>query len=161
MFENKQSNHDLNHLLQQKVTLFKQVEIITNDILEAPIEDINMLLETRGNVLEQVVQIDDYIKLQVEGDTQLKSILNGSCDMSALSGEQKELFEEALRIRAVVNRIIKNEDSIRLRIENERDSLLEKIETMNSSSKTVAESYKRSVETAIPQDFGSSRNKTV
>ncbi len=70
--------------------------------------------------------------------------------MSSISNEQKELLEEALRIKAIANRVLKNEDSIRIRIENERDSMLKTIENLNHSSSTVAKSYMRSVETGIP-----------
>ena len=152
---------ELKQLLSEKEMLFIEVEKITDEDFEAPVDIINALLETRGVALEQVNRIDEILNPLVEGDEHLKSVLNCSCDISALSGERQELFEQALRIKAIVNRIIKNQDSIRQKIERERDSLLQKIETMNSSSKTVAESYKRSVDTALPHGFGGTRNKTV
>ena len=152
---------ELKQLLSEKEMLFIEVEKITDEVFEAPVDIINALLETRGVALEQVNRIDEILNPLVEGDEHLKSVLNCSCDISALSGERQELFEQALRIKAIVNRIIKNQDSIRQKIERERDSLLQKIETMNSSSKTVAESYKRSVDTALPHGFGGTRNKTV
>ncbi len=155
------NNQKLKQLLREKEILFNEVERITNDIFESPVDVINALLETRGSVLEQVNIVNQKISPLIEGDENLRSVLNCTCDISGLSGEMKELFEQSLRIRAVANRIIKNEDCVRQKIENERDSLLEKIETMNSSSKTVAESYKRSVETALPRGFGNSKNKTV
>ena len=155
------NNQEIKQLLSEKEMLFIEVEKITDDIFEAPVDIINELLETRGIALEQVNKIDEKLNPLVEGDEHLKSVLNCSCDISALSGEMKELFEKALRNKAIVNRIIKNQDSIRQKIESERDSLLQKIEIMNCSSKTVAESYKRSVDTALPQGFGGTRNKTV
>ncbi|PKM74471.1 MAG: hypothetical protein CVU91_00980 [Firmicutes bacterium HGW-Firmicutes-16] len=161
MVGDMKNNQKLTQLLREKEVLFIDVERITNDIFEAPVDIINALLETRGNALERVNQVNDKISPLIEGDEHLKSILNCSCEISGLTGETKELFEQALRIRAVANRIIKNEDCVRQRIENERDLLLEKIETMNRSSKTVAESYKRSVETALPHGFGNSKNKTM
>ncbi len=155
------NNQELKTLLREKEELFSKVERITNDIFEAPVDQINSLLETRGKTLEQVILIEGKIKSVAAEDEYLKSVLDCTCDISGLSGELKDLFEESLRIKAIVNRIIKNEDSIRLRIENEMNSLLERIETMNRSSKTVAESYKRSVETGISQGFGANRKKTV
>lgn len=155
------NNQVLKQLLSEKELLFIEVEKITNEIFDAPVDIINALLETRGNALEQVNKVDEKLSPITENDEHLKSVLNCSCDISELSGESKELFEQVLRIKAVVNRIIKNQDSIRQKIDNERQSLLQRIEIMNNSSKTVAESYKRSVETALPRDFGGSRNKTV
>ena len=152
---------ELKKLLYKKQELFIAAEIITNDINEAPIEQITNLLEKRGEVLEQVNLIDNQIKAIVADDEVLRGVLNCTCEMSTLQGELKELFEESLRAKAIVNRIIKNEDTIRLRIENERDSLLTKIETINSSSNSIAESYKRSVKTGFSQGFLNGRNKTI
>ena len=159
MVKDMKNSHELKKLLQEKEDLFFQIERITYEISEAPIDQINELLDTRGNLLEQVIRSDNKIKSLV--DENLKSVLDCSCDISGLSEEQKELFEKALSIKAVVNRIVKNEDIIRLRIENERDSLLKRIETMNNSSKTVAESYKRSVKTGLSQGLGANKKKTV
>jgi organic radical activating enzyme len=155
------SNQKLKQLLSEKEMLFIEVEKITDDIFEAPVDIINVLLETRGNALEQVNKVDEKLNPLIEDDEHLRNVLNCSCDISGLSGESKELFDQSLRIKAVVNRIIKNQESIRQKIENERDSLLQSIENMNNSSKTVAESYKRSVETALTRGFDGSRNKTV
>ncbi len=156
-----ENNQQLMQLLCRKEELFSEVEKITNGIYEAPVDIINALLETRGNVLEQASEVSEKISALAEGNEYLKSVLNCACDVSDLSGEAKELFEQALRIRAIANRILKNEDCVRQRIESERDSLLGKIETLNRSSKTVAESYKRSVETALPHDFGDGKSKSI
>ena len=155
------NNEKLKQLLSEKELLFIEVERITDEIFDASVDRINELLETRGAALEQTAIINEKLSALIIDDEHLKSVLNCSCDISGLSEEMKELFEQSLRIRAIVNRIIKNQDSIRQKIENERDSLLQKIETMNSSSKTVAKSYKRSVETALPHSFDGNKNKTV
>ena len=148
-------------LLYRKEELFSEVEKITNEIYEAPVDIINALLETRGNALEQASEVNDKISALAEGDEYLKSVLNCTCNISDLSGEARELFEQALRVRAIANRVLKNEDCVRQRIESERDSLLGKIETLNRSSKTVAESYKRSVETALPHGLGEGKSKSI
>ena len=145
------NSQELKNLLLTKQELFLEVERITNEIFDAPVDLINSLLDTRGNAIEQIILIDDKIKSFTEGNEHLRSVLNCTCEMSDITGELKELLEEALRIKAIANRIIKNEDSVRQRIENERDSLLETIETLNHSSSAVAKSYMRSVETGIPQ----------
>lgn len=154
-------NLELKNLLQKKQELFLNVEAITNDINEFPIDRITELLEKRGEALEQVVLIDNQIQTLVGDNENLKSVLSCTCEISELQGESKELFEQVLRIKAIVNRIIKNEDMVRLKIENERDSLLNKIETINSSSNSIAESYKRSVNTGFSQGNTSNTKKTI
>ena len=152
---------ELKKLLQKKQALFLDVEKITNEMSESPIDKIDELLEKRGEALEQVIELEAQIKAILAEDESLSSVVSCTCDMAALKGEMKDLFEESLRVRAIVNRIIKNEDIVRLRIESERDSLLHKIETLNSSSISVAESYKRSVNTGLPQNFFTSKNKII
>lgn len=152
---------ELKNLLQKKRKLFLEVEEITNEMNESHIDTITELLEKRGKALEQVIELEAQIKPIIDDDESLNSVLNCSCDMASLKGEIKELFEEALRVRAIVNRIIKNEDIVRLKIESERESLLNKIETLNNSSISVAESYKRSVKTGLPQNTFKSKNKII
>jgi hypothetical protein len=148
-------------LLQEKGRLFHEVESLTGEIFAAPIDRINALLDTRGQVLEQIVEINERLRGFAGADAHLKSVLNCSLETDALTDETRTLFEEALRIRAAINRILKSEDNVRQRIENERSALLERIETMNSSSKTIADSYKRSVETAFPGNYDGGRDQSV
>ena len=152
---------ELRRLLKDKENCFALVEKITDDLCEAPVEQINALLKARGEALEKAVRIDEKLKTLIGDDAYLKSVLDCSCDISSLPDNLKPLFEASLQIRATANRIIRNQDVIRLKIENERDMLLKSIETMNRSSKSVAEHYKRSVETGLTQTLGSKKKKTV
>ncbi len=161
MVGNMDINIELKNLLRKKRDLFLEVEAITQDINVGPIDRFNELLEKRGEALEQVILTDNQIKAITDGNEVLQSVLNCTCEISELQGELKELFEEVLSVKAIVNRIIKNEDIVRLRLESERDSLLNRIETINSSSNSVAESYKRSVETGFPQGKSGNMKKTI
>lgn len=161
MVDNMDINVELKTLLHKKRELFLNVETITNEINEFPIDRITELLEKRGEALEHVILIDNQIQMLIVGNEELQSVLSCTCEISELKDELKELFEEVLRIKAIVNRIIKNEDTIRLKIESERDSLLNKIETINSSSNSIAESYKRSVNTGFSQGNTSNTKKTI
>ena len=161
MADNKPNYKTVLQLLQEKGRLFHGVEALTDEIFAASIDRINPLLDERGQILEQIAGINEKLRCFAGADAQLKSVLNCSLEADALTDETRVLFEEALRIRAAINRILKSEDNVRQRIENERTALMERIETMNSSSKTIADSYKRSVETAIPGSFDGGRDKTV
>lgn len=143
----------LMQLLKDKEALMSEAEKLTFDISLASIDEIGPLLEKRGAVLESVIKKDSEIKVLIGGNEHMRAVINCSCDIPSLDDGEKELFEEAIRIKAIANRIIKNEETIRLKIENERDTLLKNIETLNHSSKVVAESYKRSVETGISRGF--------
>jgi len=154
-------NIELKNLLRKKRDLFLEVEAVTQDINVGPIDQINELLEKRGEALEQVILTDNQIITIIDGNANLQSVLSCTCEISELQGESKELFEEVLSVKAIVNRIIKNEDTVRLRLESERDSLLNRIETINSSSNSVAESYKRSVETGVSQGKSGNMKKTI
>ncbi len=148
-------------LLQEKGRLFYEVEAITGEIFAAPIDKINPLLDMRGQVLEQIVVINDSLRAFAEADAHLKSVLNCNLEVDTLTDETRTLFEEALRIKAAINRILISENIVRQRVENEKSALLDRIEILNSSSKTIVERYKRSVETAFSSDFDGGRNQSI
>ena len=159
--DNKDNILELKRLLERKYKLFLEVERITDEMNESHIDKITELLEIRGETLEKVIELNNQIKSIIAQDESLRSVINCDCEMNSLKGELKELFEESLRVRAIVNRIIKNEDDIRFKIESERESLLNRIETMNASSTSVADSYRRSVKTGLPQEFSNNKDKTI
>ncbi len=159
--DNMDNIFELKKLLEKKQKLFLEVEKITDEMNESHIDRITELLEKRGEYLEQVILLNNQIKPIIAENESLGDVINCSCEMSSLKGELKELFELSLRVRAIVNRIVKNEDIVRLKIDSERESLLQRIEILNSSSTSVAESYKRSVNTGLFQDYSNSKNKKI
>lgn len=155
------NSNEILKLLNEKKILFLEVEQITNDIMSAPVSDIAATLERRGKLLDSVVLLDQKISAFVGNDAVVRSVLNNTCDASSLSKEYSTLFEASLKIKAIVNRIRNSENGIKERITTERDNTLAKIERLNQSSVSVAEKYKRSLETGFPQGRGFDSNKKI
>ena len=141
----------LTELLNEKKRLFLEVENTTGQMVTAPFEQLAELLETRGGFLEQAKTVGEEISAIAAGDEVLKGVIRGDCDMTKLDGGLAEIYEAALAVRAVVNRIMKNEGTVILRLESEKEALRSKIEAINASSNSVAESYERSVATGLTQ----------
>lgn len=151
----------LKELMRKKQALFLEIERITNDMNKMPVEQVNDFLKKRREALDQAVITEECVREITAGDEFLQSVVNCTCDVSGLSPEMKGLYEEAVRCRSILNRIKKNEDITRLRIENRKDLLLEKIRTVNKSVNSVAENYRRAVRTGIPQRVVYKKNKMV
>lgn len=145
-------NYDLViDLLNEKREIFLEVEKLTNLMLISPIEELSEILEERGEFLQKAVLIENEINNKVSSDECARSILSNSGDMSNLPCDLEKLYESSMRIKAVINRINNLEVEVQERFESERDLILEKIESMNSSSNSVAGNYKRTVQMGFPQ----------
>lgn len=148
-------------LLARKKLLFLEVEEVTSDMCVLSIEDLVIHTDKRGRLLEEISKIDEEIKLLCDNDTALWDALNHICGRQDLPDELAELFDLSLSIKAVINRILKNEDNIRLHLISEKQRVVEKMENLNMSGTSVAERYHRSVQTGRNQPFGGGNNKII
>jgi hypothetical protein len=145
-----ENKFELLELLYEKKRLFAEVESITNEMATAPLEQLEELLDTRGRLLEQAKAVTD----KADGlplDEGVRSVLKGNCDMTKLEGDMALIYEAAMSVRAVVNRIVQNESTVTMRLESEKEALRSKIEAINASSNSVAETYERSLATGLSQ----------
>ena len=148
-------------LLVEKRDIFLKVEELSNMMLTSPIEEILDIQADRGQLLQQAVKVQDEINKEVSIDKSVKDILNNSCDMSNLSENMARLYEASMRVKAVINRINNLEVDLRTRLEGERSDILDKLESMNKSSNSVAGNYKRSVQMGVPQISLFEKEKSV
>lgn len=139
-------------LLGEQGRVFEEVEDITNRIISEQIEELPQLLALRGELLERALLIKEEIDKACTNQPGLEDMLRCACDMSSLSDEDAMVFEASIRVRATVNRICKKDAEVYSRIEREKSSILEYLETLNSSINSVAESYKRAVQTGFPEN---------
>lgn len=148
-------------LLQRKHEIFLIIENLTEKMKGAPIEKLTRLFEQRGDALQRVTEIDCRLKELACEDEALKGALNNSSEPASLCGELAEVFKASLAVKAVANRVLKIEPEVQARVENERDKLFERLEVINSSGNSVAESYKRSVQTGFPQNPFGRKEKSI
>ena len=148
-------------LLKAEREIFLEVEALTNQMMTSPTEELSDLLSERGSLLQKAVSIEDEINEEVIDSEDIRNVLRNRGDMSKLSDDSAAVYDASMSVKAVINRINRLEDDVRSRIENERNAILKKIESINSSSNSVAENYKRSVQTGFPQLTLFDKEKTI
>ena len=148
-------------LLQKKKELLLEVEEISASMKIAPAEELMALFTDRGRLLEKAQDVETNIRALTNGNEQMRSALNNSCEPRTLDSELLRVYEESLRVKAVANRILREEEGIKDHITLERDGLLKKIQELNSSSGSVADSYRRCVQTGVPNNQFTEKSKKI
>lgn len=149
-------------LLGKQNEVLEEVEAITDKILCEQAEELTGLVEERGKLLEESLLLKEEIAKAAADNHDVLNVLRCSCDISNLSDEQTMVFDGLMRARATASRISRMDSEIYSRIEREKSSILEHLETLNRSGNSVAESYKRAVQTGFPENrFDGENNMTV
>lgn len=148
-------------LLAQKKQLFLELESVTADMSLYQVEELAECMEKRSRLLQQVEQADDELRLICSADEQLRQVLNNQCSREELSPTLAALYDASLSIKAVVNRMMKNDDAIKEHLEYEKQRITQKIEELNQSGAVVADKYYRSVQTAINRPLGSGKDRMI
>lgn len=136
-------------LLAQKKTLFSEFESVTETMYCMQAEDLAAAMDQRGLLLEQVAELDRQLAACAAGREDIRAALAHSCGREDLAPQLAEIYDAALAVKAVVNRLIKNKDSIYLHLESEKQRIRAKMEELNSGGASVAERYHQSVLTSV------------
>jgi len=138
-------------LLKEKLEIFLTIEKLTNMMFTSPVDELSVILTERGDLLQKALLIESKINKEVDDKACIKGVLDNTDDISKLSDDLLKIYDASMRVKAVLNRLNKLEKDVQLRLENERYMILERIESMNSSSNSVAGNYKRTVQMGFPQ----------
>lgn len=155
------SYEQVSALLNEKKGVLAEIEQVSSRMKLADAQEIIELFAERGKLLESAQALTEQIRALSEGDEKLASAISNSAEPSALDGELLRIFEVSLGIKAVINRVLHEEEGIKEHIQTERDGLLEKIEGLNASSSAVAAGYRRSVQTGVSQSRLQGRSKSI
>ena len=101
-------------LLAQKKTLFSEFENVTETMYCMQAEDLAAAMDQRGLLLEQVAELDRQLAACAAGREDIRAALAHSCGREGLAPQLAEIYDAALAVKAVVNRLIKNKDSVYL-----------------------------------------------
>lgn len=148
-------------LLAQKKQLFLELESVTADMSLYQVNELAECMEKRSRLLQQVEQIDAELKLMCITDEELRQVLNNRCPREGLSPQLSALYDASLSIKAVVNRMMKNDDAIKEHLEYEKQRITQKIEELNQIGAVVAGKYYRSVQTGVPRPIGAGKDRMI
>lgn len=148
-------------LLGSKKEHFLQIEVLTESMKTAPLEELLVVFEQRGEILKLVEDLDKELGLLAKSAPCIKDALNNAAPPLASDKKLAVIYKLSLDIKAAANRILKTDPEILQRVENERKQLLERLEEMNNSGSSVASSYMRSVQTGVTVPSLMGNDKTI
>lgn len=131
-------------LMEQKRVYFLHYEKEMEDLPLLPAEEMEACLERGANLIKRIEELDGRLSRLIQQEGPLaRSAANHECDRDQLTPELGKLYDASLNVKAVANRILRNDGLIRQRIAYEREQALEKIKEINSRSDSVAGKYQR------------------
>lgn len=146
--------------LSTKKELFLEIEATMDLLSYGEVDEITACMEERNKIIEQVKAIDIKIKAVCEKDKMLLAALNNSCNKSEISPTLIEIYDASLGVKAVVNRIMNNDNMVTMHLEHLQKKVLKQIKQMNTSVYVVADKYHRSLEGVTKRNF-SKKGKIV
>lgn len=148
-------------LLQEKKQLYSRFEHITNEMSALSPDDFQASMEAREGVLTQIKELDNRVIGLCYEDDAARHALNAQCDRGALAEDLAQIYDTSMSVRGIMNRILKNESTLRQMMEDHRAKILEKIEELNTSGLSVADKYSRSLEGAVAKPGGPERERHI
>jgi len=151
---------DMLSLLEQKKTYLLHYEREMETLPLLPTEELEACIQ-RGDVLiEKLKELDErLVRLARENGAAVMSTLNHECDRGLIDADMGKLYDAALEVKAVANRIVNNDGVIRERINHEKEKAMEGIKDINAQSARVAGRYRQTTTTGTrPESEWKSRN---
>lgn len=150
---------DLVALLAEKKELFLACERATGEMSVCQVEELDVFSRRRQEAIDGAIALDVQIETLSAADEAIQAALHNSCDRRALTPRLGAIYDASLAVKAVANRILQNEDTVRGRIELEKERLLDKIQNINSSGSAVAVRYGKSVGLGVSRPVAMRQDK--
>lgn len=131
-------------LIAEEKELFLKIEQATEAMCTAPVEEIEGLFEQRQQSFERVVSLRERLgELSEQGGSEVKAVLHNSCRRSGLQPELGAIYDAAMGVRAIANRIQQYDPLVEAHLKSLQDEIMAKIEKINQSGTSVAGQYSR------------------
>lgn len=145
----QQSSYEqLLDLLKKEQATLASVEQLTEQLLYAPIEDLDSLLSQRLSFIQSAAEFRRNFAQQYQAAGKMAAIDDPSLAPAADQPEQA-IRQISLTIRATVERIRLYDPAVNQRLKMEQDRLLTKLQSFYSSGARAAEKYFKSVQTGL------------
>ena len=131
--------------LREKTRLLSEVEKVTESMAVVPQEELLACTEKRGKLIDEIKLLDDKLREFAGMDNDIRTVLNNACEKNDLTEDLSKVYVEVLSVNAVLNRINKNDDVIKNRIQYEKEKILNKIQAFNQGGEAATQRYYKSV----------------
>ena len=128
-------------LLEEKKELFLEMEQVSEKMLLMDADELTQACSQRQKILDQVQEIDRVLKGMCQEDEEARLVMNHEVQPEAEDKALKALYEMSFAVKAVVNRIVREEEARRNHMEQQIDAIKHKIEELNQSGSSVARQY--------------------
>ncbi len=133
-------SHVLDMLNEKKVLFLKLEEITSSTVVETSDKIIDSM-KKRADLFDSMRELDKKISSEAVKDRRLRDALNNSCNKKDVDETLLEIFDLSLNIKAIANRLVKNEALLFEHLKAERNSILKEIEKLNKSGTAAANRY--------------------
>lgn len=148
-------------LLSDKRDLFLEMEEVTSAMCLQQVEQIAESMDRRSRLIERIDLVDASLADLCAGRDWVRAAMQHTCDRDGLPQELGEVYDASMAVKAVVNRIVRNDDAVKAHLEFEKQRVLQKVEELNRSGTAVANQYYQSVKTAIPNPVGGLHDEKI
>ncbi len=148
-----QQIHTIVQLLEKKKDLFLQFERESEQMCFCPVEEIEGHLQQLLRLQEEIEALDSELSEQYNTIPPAERAASNQDSPDAIAPELRPVYERAMEVRGVVNRILQNGPMLEERLTLERNALLKKLEENRQSSGSIAKKYYNSVHTGVNQPF--------
>lgn len=148
-------------LLVEKLNYYKEIEEITSQMSILDVDDILISLKKRETLLNKSAKVDKTLSELLEKNSFLKDVINSNCRRQDLDDELRSIFDLSFSIKAIINRLQKNENLLRDHLELQKKQVLAKIEKLNKSPDTVAVKYNTGVQTLHNNPTSIKKNRFI
>ncbi len=128
-------------MLAEKRETFLQLEEITGSLALQGADEIISSMKKRADLFETMRGLDKKISSEAADDRKLRDALNNACNRADVEENLEEIFDLSLKIKAIANRLIKNENLVLEHFDSEKKSILQEIEKLNRSGTAAANRY--------------------
>lgn len=134
-------------LLAQKKKLFLQFEQASEAMCFCPVDEMDEHMCERLELQQKIQELDEQLAPLYQAVPGAQRAVSHADERELLSPELAELYDAALSVKGVVNRILLNEPTLLERVQLERGTLLQKLEETRQSSSSVAKGYYKTMST--------------
>lgn len=133
--------------LSEKYACFLTLEELSIPMQYETVGVLEELIIKRSELFEKISQIDARIHHLTQDDDYCRKVIALRVSRKDISLNFREIYHMSLQCKLSVNRLLKNEDVIRLHLKNEKQRVMEQVKELNQNTSNLAAKYHSSVQT--------------
>lgn len=137
----------LTPLMEEKFQILTQIQVVTDPLPSASFEELVAGMKKRDPLFDSLKRVDASIHELTKDCPELTKILSNQATHEEVTEDLKPLWQLEMNIMSIVNRLLRNEESLRLNMETLQEEARKGIEKQNTSSAALASKYGAATET--------------